>query len=121
MEKPEEQPTVQIGEKLARYLARKRLRFVMLDIAFCKSCGGAVGELFARPAKEGEIQAQLARHPAARRYPCELATHEPLLVDGQPVEVVVLNPAIGFDSLVTLDLRRVLGIADVRVRGAFYG
>lgn len=123
MEKPGDQPAPQpiarVTEKLARYLVKKGLRFVLLDVAFCKSCGGAVGELFARPVKEA--QAQLASHPKARRLPCELATGEPLLVDGQPVEVVVLNPAIGLADQVTLDLRRVFGIADIQMRGASYG
>lgn len=120
-DRPAPQPIARVTEKLARYLVKKGLRFVLLDVAFCKSCGGAVGELFARPAKEAEAQAQLASHPKARRLPCELATGEPLLVDGQPVEVVVLNPAIGLADLVTLDLRRVFGLADIQVRGASYG
>ena len=120
-DQPAPQPTVRVTEKLARYLAKKGLRFVLLDVAFCKSCGGAVGELFARPVKETEAQTQLAGHPKARRLPCELATGEPLLVDGRPAEVVVLNPAIGLTDQVTLDLRRVFGIADIQMRGASYG
>ena len=43
-----------VGRKLQELLAKKRVRFILLDVAFSKSCGGAVGELYARGIQESE-------------------------------------------------------------------
>ena len=81
-----------------------------------------MAELYARIAKDAEAE-RLRQTPGARVFPCLHATEDglvSLVLDEKPVELVVANPRIALEPTVRLDLRRVLGIADIRVQGAAY-
>ena len=103
---------VVVTEKLANYLSKKGLACLFMDVATCKSCGGAVAELYVRPVAEAPDPTGMCR------LPCQDDQGSPLILKGKPVELAVANPRITLDQTVRLDLRRVLGIADVRVTGA---
>ncbi len=114
-----EEPHVTVSDRLAAYLEKKGCRYILLAVATCKSCGGAVGELYARPAKEREAARLLTEgQPDLRQLPCLIAGGESLVVGGQPVELLVSGRSIELDSQITLDLRRTLGLADIRIEGA---
>ena len=49
-----DEPRVTVSDKLAAYLAKKGHRYILTSVATCKSCGGAVGEPYARPVKDDE-------------------------------------------------------------------
>ena len=88
---------VVVSERLARAMRRKRRRAIVLDVAFCRSCGGAVGQL--------------------RRIPCEEKSGEALVVADGPAELLVANPRIELDEVVRVDAG-MLGTAELAVTGA---
>ncbi|MCI9262008.1 hypothetical protein [uncultured Adlercreutzia sp.] len=110
---------VVLSDKLATYLQKKGLHYVLMDVAFCKSCGGAVGELFAHPMKDAEAEEALGR-AGIRKFPCEGERGKPLQVGGASVELIVANPTIELDPVVRLSPRPLLGCTDLRVEGARY-
>lgn len=84
------EPRVTVSDRLAAYLKKKGCRYILMSIATCKSCGGAVGELYARPAKDREAERLLAEgQPGLRQLPCLDASGEALAVEGSPVELLV--------------------------------
>lgn len=114
-----DEPRVTVSDKLAAYLAKKGHRYILLSVATCKSCGGAVGELYARPVKEAEAQRLLGESQSGlRRLPCYGPGGEALAIGGEPVELLVQGRVIRLGEEVALDLRRTLGLADIRVEGA---
>lgn len=113
------EPRVTVSDRLAAYLKKKGCRYILMSIATCKSCGGAVGELYARPAKDHEAERLLAEgQPGLRQLPCLDASGEALAVEGSPVELLVSGRSIELGNEVGLDLRRTLGMADIRIEGA---
>lgn len=110
---------VVLSDKLAVYLQKKGLRYVLADVAFCKSCGGAVGELFARPMRNAEAEEVLGRS-GIRKFPCEDERGNVLRVSGDPIELIVANPSIQLDPVVHLSPRPLLGAADLKIEGARY-
>ena len=100
--------TVRVSPKLADYLRKKNVGFILCDLAQCKSCGGAIAELFCRPAKPAEIE---RLGDAARTFPA---------VDdagNQVATLVVARRTIKVGEEVDLDLRRFLGAADITASG----
>lgn len=110
---------VVLSDKLVAHLQKKGLRYVLMDVAFCKSCGGAVGELFARPMREAEAEEVLGRS-GIRKFPCEDERGNVLQVDGEPVELIVANPSIKLDAVVHLSPCLLLGCADLKMQGVRY-
>lgn len=106
---------VVVSERLARAMRRKRRRAIVLDVAFCRSCGGAVGQLHARLA--GEEEAARLLEGGARRIPCEEKSGEALVVADGPAELLVANPRIELDEVVRVDTG-MLGAAELAVTGA---
>lgn len=106
-----------ISPRLAELLIKKGLRCILLDVAFSKSCGGAVGELFARAIRDDEAQ-QVLGCEGVRRIKCARKDGRPLLVDGEPVELLVAHRSIVLDDAVALDARPLFGLADIKVTGA---
>ena len=124
------------GEKLAVYLQAKGLHYIVADLAKCNSCGGDICEVFARVGKDTEGQRLIARSEAlagtrlavnqyddkanrarVRAYDCCTEDGTPLLVDGQPVQLLVTHRLIRVQLPVRLDMRRMLGIVDVTAKG----
>lgn len=110
---------VVLSDKLAAHLQKKGVRYVLMDVAFCKSCGGAVGELFARLMRDAEVQETLARADV-RRLPCEDERGSRLHVNGEPAELIVANPSIKLDAVVHLSPCLLLGSADLKMQGVRY-
>lgn len=110
---------VVLPDKLVAHLRKKGLRYVLMDVAFCKSCGGAVGELFARPMKDAEAEEALGR-AGVRRFFCEDEHDGRICAGDASVELVVANPAIKLEAVVRLSPRALLGCADLRIEGAAY-
>lgn len=108
---------VAIGPKLQELLKKKHLHYILLDVAFCKSCGGAVGELYARPIKVSEAQ-RITGDGKAYCLPCSDTSGVPVLIDDQSVELVVANPNITLEEEVTFEARRFFGTADLIITGA---
>lgn len=106
--------TAIVSDKLAAYLAKKERRLIVVDLASCKTCGGAVSEVFARLAKNSEIEELGA---SARRLPCLDERGEKLLVNGREVEAVIANRFVKIGDDVRFDLRRFLGAADIAIEG----
>lgn len=114
-----DEPRVTVSDKLAAYLAKKGHRYILMSVATCKSCGGAVGELYARPLKDDEAHRLIdGNRSGLRRLPCYGPGGEALAIGGKPVELLVQGRAIRLDEGVALNLRRALGLADIRVEGA---
>ncbi len=107
-----------VTDRLAKALSRKGLRFIVLDVALCKSCGGAVGQLFARPASAKEAE-RLVEDASIRRVPCSVQDGSPLHAGEEAAELLVVNPDIALREPVVLD-KGMLGIADIKVTGARY-
>ena len=124
------------GEKLAAYLQAKGFRYIVADLAKCSSCGGDICEVFARVAKDAEGQRLIAQSEAlvgtrlavnqysdkanrarVRVYDCCFEDGTPLLVGGQPVQLLVTHRLIRVQPPVRLDMRRTLGLVDVTVQG----
>ncbi|MEE0705007.1 MAG: hypothetical protein UCH28_01330 [Adlercreutzia sp.] len=110
---------VVLSDKLVAYLRKKGLRYVLMDVAFCKSCGGAVGELFARPMRDPEAEEVLGR-AGIRKFPCEDEQGNVLRVGGYPIGLIVANPSIQLDPVVHLSPRRFLGVSDLKIEGVRY-
>ena len=124
------------SEKLAAYMQAKRLHYIVADLAKCSSCGGDICEVFARVGKDAEGQRIIAQSEAlagtrladnqyddkanrarARIYDCCAEDGTPLLVDGQPVRLLITHRLIRVQPPVRLDMRRTLGIVDVTAQG----
>ncbi len=133
---PSAAPAVFAGEKLAAYMQAKGLHYIVADLAKCNSCGGDICEVFARVGKDAEGQRLIAQsealagtrlavnqysdkanHARVRVYDCCAEDGTPLLVGGQPVQLLVTHRLIRVKPPVRLDMRRMLGIADVTARG----
>lgn len=129
-------PAVFAGEKLAAYMQAKGLHYIVADLAKCNSCGGDICEVFARVGKDAEGQRLIARsealagtrlavnqysdkanHARVRVYDCCAEDGTPLLVGGQPVQLLVTHRLIRVKPPVRLDMRRTLGLVDVTARG----
>ena len=108
-------PTVTVSNKLAENLEKKDRRYIVVDLASCKTCGGAVSEVFARLAKDAEID---GLDGTERRFPCVDEQGAPLLIGGANVEMVVINRFVRIGEKVRIDLRRFLGVADIAIEGA---
>ena len=106
-------PAVFAGEQLAAYMQAKGLHYIVADLASCKTCGGAVCEVFARVGRDAEGQRLIAQsealagttlavnqysdkanHARARVYDCCAEDGTPLLVGGQPVRLLVTHRLI---------------------------
>ncbi|MBR2790185.1 MAG: hypothetical protein IKD70_06170 [Eggerthellaceae bacterium] len=124
------------GEKLAAYMQAKGLHYIVADLARCNSCGGDVCEVFARVGRDTEGQrliaqsealagttlavnqySEKANHARVRVYDCCAEDGTPLLVGGQPVQLLVTHRLIRVRPPVRLNMRRMLGIVDVTARG----
>ena len=131
-----ETPAVFAGEKLAAYMQAKGLHYIVADLAKCNSCGGDICEVFARVGKDAEGQRLIAQSEAlagtrlavnqyddkanrarVRVYDCRTEDGTPLLVDGQPVQLLVTHRLIRVKPPVHLDMRRTLGLVDVTAKG----
>ena len=58
-----------------------------------------------------------ANRARVRAYDCCTEDGTPLLVDGQPVQLLVTHRLIRVQLPVRLDMRRMLGIVDVTAKG----
>ena len=133
---PSATPSVFAGEKLAAYMQAKGLHYIVADLAKCNSCGGDVCEVFARVGKDAEGQRLIAQSEAlagiklavnqyadkanrarVRVYDCCTEDGTPLLVGGQPVQLLVTHRLIRVQPPVRLNMRRMLGIVDVTAQG----
>lgn len=129
-------PAVFAGEKLAGYMQAKGLHYIVADLAKCNSCGGDICEVFARVGKDAEGQRLIAQSEAlagtrlavnqyddkanrarVRVYDCCTEDGTPLLVDGQPVQLLVTHRLIRVEPPVHLNMRRTLGLVDVTAKG----
>ena len=78
-----DEPRVTVSDKLDAYLAKKGHRYILMSVATCKSCGGAVGELYARPVKDDEAHRLIdGNRSGLRRLPCYGPGGEALQVAG---------------------------------------
>ncbi|MDO4182653.1 MAG: hypothetical protein Q4E12_03475 [Coriobacteriia bacterium] len=96
-------PAITLSQPLQAYLTRKKCTCVVIDLAECKTCGGAVAEVFARAAKPAE--AARLKEKGCRTLPAGTC------------EVTLANPYLKVADEVSLGLRHFLGIADITVEG----
>ena len=94
---------IAISPKLKDYLNRKSIQALVVEVAECKTCGGAVAVVFARPARPKE--AKRLRESSCRT------------LEADSITIFLTHPLIRVDEQVLLGLRNFLGLKDVTVEG----
>ena len=97
------EPTITISPALAAYLAKKGFCALVVDAATCKSCGGAIAELFARGIKEKEAQ--------------RLAQKGCRMLQAGDFPIYLAHKLVRCDDEISFDLRSLLGVKDVTFQG----
>jgi hypothetical protein len=128
------------SEKLLAAMRRKGACAIVVDVAFCKSCGGAVGNLFARGVKSAEVARLEAEGGIAHRVVFneegvagEEADGEVIVgeaagseeaggevVGGEVFELLLLNSSLSLDEEVKLDATPLFGLSDISITGVRY-
>ena len=96
-------PVITLTPELQAYLAKKSFSAIIVDIAECKSCGGAIAEVFARGIKAQDLHSY--KEKQHRSY------------FANDVELLLMNRIIRVDDEVTLGLSNFLGIKDIAITG----
>lgn len=88
---------------LAAYLKKKDARHLVAELAECKTCGGAVAEVYVRVCRPAEV---------ARLQESGCRT-----LEAQDAVLFLNGRGIKADAVVELGLRNFLGIKDVTAKG----
>lgn len=92
-----------LSADLKTYLARKQVKALVAELAECKTCGGAVAEVYVRGCRPAEV---------ARLQESGCRT-----LEAQDAVLFLNGRGIKADAVVELGLRNFLGIKDVTAKG----
>lgn len=92
-----------LSADLKTYLARKQVKAFVAELAECKTCGGAVAEVYVRVCRPAEV---------ARLQESGCRT-----LEEQDAVLFLNGRGIKADAVVELGLRNFLGIKDVTAKG----
>lgn len=94
---------ITFSPSLKAYLTRKQINALVAELAECKTCGGAIAEVFVRPCRPAE---------ATRLQESGCRT-----LEDQSIVLFLKDRGIKADPTVELGLRNFLGIKDITAEG----
>lgn len=97
------QPHITLSDALVKYLSGKSYDGVLVDVAECSSCGGALAEVFARAAKNKELD--------------RLVDNGARCFEVEGFKIVLGHRLLRVSAEVSFDIRNLFFVQDVTVSG----